>query len=163
MLGDASRGSGLVEVVNGSMHLQDALVEVPVGDNLSIKVLRGGHAFQAPSELFLSTTARAVFDTVREEYDLVVIDAPSVLQVAYAASLTVQSDATLVVVPHNSSVKMVEDLAERLNFLKAEISGYIYNRAPLRRELGLLSRAITDERRRPVTMTDGGPRSIELL
>jgi hypothetical protein len=68
-----------------------------------------------------------------------------------------------VVVPHNSGVKVVEDLAERLNFLKAEISGYIYNRAPLRRELGLLSRTVTDERRRPVTMADGESRVIQIL
>jgi Mrp family chromosome partitioning ATPase/capsular polysaccharide biosynthesis protein len=163
LLGDATRGLGLIEVANGTAPLRDALVKAPVGEGVSVDVLRGGHAYQAPSELFLSPGSRALFENLRQQYDLVVIDAPSVLHVAYAASLTVVADATLVVVPHNSGVKVVEDLAERLNFLKAEISGYIYNRAPLRRELGLLSRTVTDERRRPVTTADGESRVIQIL
>jgi len=74
-------------------------------------------------------------DDLYQRYDVILIDAPPLLQVAYASALLHVADAALVVVPHGVAIAEVEELADRLQFIGRPVIGYIYNRAPLRAEM----------------------------
>ena len=146
---DLDRRRGLLDVLDGTVELDDVVVPVALADNLSL--LTGGQAagYDWPDVL---STSRWPQLTVRlsSAYDLVVIDLPPYLQIAYAVPIVRATDGVVVVIPHKSPVSRAAELAERLRFVGVEALGYLYVKAPLRRELGLVSRLATDEDRRPV-------------
>ena len=75
------------------------------------------------------------FETVTEEYNLVVIDSPPLLHVAYASTLVRYVDRAVVVVIHGGNVARAKELADRLAFLETEVMGYVYSKAPLRDDM----------------------------
>lgn len=125
-------GPGLTELVYRGRQLADVVQVVDLSGGATIDLLsRGQEAVTAP-ELFGSPAVQDFFASVREEYDLVLIDAPPLLQVAYASTVVRLADRALVVVPHRGDVRAAKELAERLALLGTEAAGYVYNRAPLR-------------------------------
>jgi Mrp family chromosome partitioning ATPase/uncharacterized protein involved in exopolysaccharide biosynthesis len=97
-------------------------------------ISRGGAPITAP-EFFGSWRANAFFREIRAEYDIVLVDAPPLLQVAYTSSLVQLTDRAVVIVPHGSSVGRLEELAHRLQLMDAPSLGYVYTKAPLRLDL----------------------------
>ena len=71
---------------------------------------------------------------MQDYYDLVLIDAPSLLEVAYVSTLVGMVDKVLIVVAHDSSVLDVKELQDRLDLIGTPTAGYVYNFAPLRTE-----------------------------
>ena len=149
LLGGDDEGPGLIETVQGSTDLLQAVVQVDLPGGRRLDVLRGGRTGDGVGELLAGRRTRELLATLRGTYDLVLIDAPPLLQVAYAAGLVRAADAAVVVVPHDSPEGRLTDLGERLDFLQVPVLGYVYNKAPLRAELGQHSRLVTDFRRRP--------------
>jgi Mrp family chromosome partitioning ATPase len=84
-----------------------------------------------------SERAAALFAHLGEIYDLVLIDAPPVLQVAYATTLVRLADCALLVVSHGQDYHGAEDLKRSVDLIGTPVIGYVYNQAPLRRELAL--------------------------
>lgn len=64
-------GPGLVEVLTGEAALQDALVELPA---YHMAVLRAGHGYDRPAEMLGSAPMRRLLDTLRAQFDRIVID-----------------------------------------------------------------------------------------
>jgi Mrp family chromosome partitioning ATPase len=77
-------------------------------------------------------------------YDLVIIDGPPMLQVAYASSLAQLTDGILVVTTHHGRYSELVDLKGRLDLVGTPVLGYVYNRSPLRREMTLTEGSMTD-------------------
>jgi tyrosine-protein kinase Etk/Wzc len=92
---------------------------------------RGTAPVNAP-EFFRSGAVGTFLTDIGNEYDLVLIDCPPLLHVAYASLLAKYADATLVVIPHRSSTVTAEDVRNRLDLIDVHVAGYVYNRAPLR-------------------------------
>lgn len=95
-------------------------------------------------EFFRSPQVRQFFQTIGQAYDLVLIDTPPLLQVAYSSSLSSLADAAVVIIEHESQVRQTEDMMSRLDFVGAKVAGYIYNRAPLRREMTVVEGSLRD-------------------
>ena len=70
-------GPGLVEVLTGEASLQDALVDLP---EYHLTVLRAGHPYDRPAEMLGSAPMRRLVDTLRAQFDRIVIDsAPAIV------------------------------------------------------------------------------------
>lgn len=149
LLGDDHEQRGLIEVVSGRAELAAVVRHVPLQGSRQLDVLTGGSARDGSAGLLSEPRLQQLLTSCAVQYDLVLLDVPPVLQVAYAASLVRAADAAVVVVPHESPVDRLTDLAERLELLQVPALGYAYNRAPLRSELGQHSQLVTDDARRP--------------
>ncbi|NND14169.1 MAG: AAA family ATPase [Acidimicrobiia bacterium] len=135
LLGDVQPQYGITEVVAGHVTLDQAIQEVVVTDNRSLYVLWRGRQPVEASTFFRSEETQRFFQEVRDQFDLVLIDGPPLLQVAYASTLVRYVDGVAVIVPHNSRVGELEEVADRLHFIETPAIGYIYTKAPLRAEM----------------------------
>jgi Mrp family chromosome partitioning ATPase len=79
---------------------------------------------------------RDVFEAMRAEFDLIVIDTAPSTKVAYAGELVRHADGAIVVVPNGGKVGPVEEVAEQLAVLGVEPTGYVYNGVPYTEEKG---------------------------
>ena len=123
---------GLTELASGRVDVRAAITPVPVSEGVELHLLgRGLDRITAP-EFFGSRNFDGTIRDLSNTYDLIFIDGPPLLQVAYASTLSRLAAATVVVIPHGSSVRSGSELARRLHFLDANVIGYIYNQAPAR-------------------------------
>jgi len=148
LLHGQTEGPGLVDVLEGRISLAAAVVTLRLPGGATLDVLRGGSDSADAGRLLSSSRSQELLDALHGDYDEVLLDVPPVLQVAYAAALVRAADAVVAVIPHHATVARVEALVERLDVLEASVLGYLYNVAPLRRELGVHSRLVSDVRRR---------------
>ena len=136
LLGDLQPEFGITEVVAGTVRRSSTRCqEVVVTENRSLHVLWRGRQPVEASTFFRSDEAQQFFQDVRDQFDLVLIDGPPLLQVAYASTLVRYVDGVAVIVPHNSRVGELEEVADRLHFIETPAIGYIYTKAPLRAEM----------------------------
>lgn len=132
LMGDVPLQSGLTELVAGQMQLAAAIVEVEVSSGVTFDLLsRGVQPVIAP-DFFSSQQTRSVLAQLELVYDLVLIDGPPLMQVAYASNLVQMAGASVAVITHESPVRAAEELAGRLAFIDSPVLGYVYNRAPRR-------------------------------
>ena len=64
-------GPGLVDVLTGTATLEEALVEIP---EYHLSVLRAGRTYDRPAELLGSAPMRRLVDSLRTQFDRIVID-----------------------------------------------------------------------------------------
>jgi len=122
---------GLTTVLLGRLSLAEAIQTHSV-PNLS--VLTSGTIPPNPSELLQSEAMRDLLAQLREQFDVVLIDAPPLLPVTDAALLTSQSDGALVVVRHGKTTKdQLHHAIDRLGAVDAHAVGVVLNMVPPRR------------------------------
>jgi Mrp family chromosome partitioning ATPase len=132
LVGDFSMHPGLTELTAGKIDVQAAITPVPLADGVDLHLLgRGMDRVTAP-EFFGSRNLDGTIRDLAMSYDLIFIDGPPLLQVAYASTLSRLAGTTVVVIPHRASVRSGSELARRLHFLDTNVIGYIYNQAPPR-------------------------------
>jgi capsular exopolysaccharide synthesis family protein len=90
-----SNGRGLTEVLEGELAVEEAIVRPAVGN---VWVLPGGHITSRPAELLQSSAMAELLDTMRTEFDLVILDCPPVLGLSDCLALLPLVDAVLLVV-----------------------------------------------------------------
>lgn len=136
VMGDhPSSSPGLIEMVEDDVPFQSAVNLVTIEDGLSLDLLSRGSKPTVAINLLSQAEAGVVFRSARDTYDMVFVDAPPLLQVAYASTLANLVDALVVVVAHGTPVRELEELVNRLELIDTPVIGYLYNRSPLRREM----------------------------
>lgn len=135
LLGRVPSGPGLTELLSGRAQLSDVLSRLKVTDRSSVDLLSRGQESTVATEVFNDKGMDGLLSTVTEPYDLVLIDGPPMMQVAYASILALLADSILTVIPAYSDVEAALELDGRLRFMEIPILGYVYNKAPLRREM----------------------------
>jgi succinoglycan biosynthesis transport protein ExoP len=133
LLGDLAPRPGLTDLVDGSCTIDEAVIPVQLGDHTVISLLTCGTAPSGDNLSFPGVRSAQVLAELRARFDLVMVDTPPMLMAAYGVKLALDADLRLVVVRHNCSAADLEELEERLDFATADVVGYVYNRAPLRR------------------------------
>jgi Mrp family chromosome partitioning ATPase len=133
LTGSAPNDIGITEVVEAGVSLRSATYSLGPPGTLDL-LSRGSRPGTAPDFFSLPAT-RALIQRTGDEYDLVLIDGPPMLQVAYASTLARYVDRVVTVVPHRGSVSRIEDLAQRLQLIGTPLAGYVYNGAPLRPDM----------------------------
>jgi Mrp family chromosome partitioning ATPase len=124
---------GLTEVVRDGTRLEDAIIPINAGAGGSVGLLGRGQRDVAAPDLFSSPAAGSVFAELADRYDLVLIDLPPLLQVAYATAAVQKADHALVLVRHKSPIGYLQELRYRLDVVGVQALGYVYTNAPLRR------------------------------
>jgi Mrp family chromosome partitioning ATPase len=70
------------------------------------------------------------------QYDLVCVDVPPLVHVAYANTITRAVGSSVVVLRHGSRVSEAEEVKNRLALSDSSTLGYVYNMVPLRPDAG---------------------------
>jgi Mrp family chromosome partitioning ATPase len=127
--------AGLAEVATGEATLTDAIETLRVAHNRYVSVLTPGVEDVDGPTLARSERVRQLFKELRERFDLVVIDGPPLLQVAYASTLATMADSAICVVEHGSQMRELDEVAARLEVVETPVLGYLYSHAPLSRQM----------------------------
>ena len=88
-------GPGLSDVLTGRATLDDALVTL---EDQQITLLPAGTRRAHPAELLGTTAMRRTLETLRSQFDRVIIDAPAATPLADVGILTPLVDSVLLVV-----------------------------------------------------------------
>lgn len=132
LVGNIPPAAGITEVVETGTSLRHAIATVPIADGASLSLLSRGHRPVIAANFFRSAATRVFFEGIRGEFDLVLIDTPPLLHVAYTSVIARYADAALLLVNHGGAVSELEEVADRLEFIGTQAIGYLYNRSPLR-------------------------------
>ena len=117
---------GLTSVLRGERTLEQALQQVEGYDGLW--VLGAGAVPSNPAELLNGPGTRQLFATLRENFDLVLVDSPPVLPVTDALVLSAYADSTLLVVAAGQTRRnQLQRTAERFAQGKAPVVGIVLN------------------------------------
>lgn len=135
---------GITEAVDAPELLGRALQKISLRNGVTVSLLSRGRHPVVAIDFFRSAKTRAFLERVSDQFDRVFIDCPPMLQVAYASTLAGYADAALVVIEHGSTVADLDELTGRLRFIGTSVVGYIYNRAPLRREMTVTEGSMRD-------------------
>jgi protein-tyrosine kinase len=126
-------GPGLVDVLTGAATLNDALIEVP---EHHLTVLRAGRAYERPAEMLGSGPMRHLVDTLRSQFDRILIDsAPAI--VADPGAIAPLVDGLLLVVRASATTKPA--IARAISSLASpKLLGLVFNEsdAPLQAQYG---------------------------
>ena len=118
--------AGLTTVLLGEQSLTDVVQPVPGHDTLWL--LGSGRLPANPAELLSGPAARAMFATLRAEFDLVIIDSAPVLPVTDAALLSKDADGTLMVVASGQTKRIeLRRATEKLAQVNATVIGTLLN------------------------------------
>lgn len=121
---DASNERGLSDVLTGSAQLANSLQSL--NDIPNLRLLSAGTKVEQPASLLQSEIMGRLVASVRTEFDLVIFEAPPVLQVADAVDLARFCEgAILVVEPSRATRSGVVDSVEQLRRVGAEVVGTV--------------------------------------
>lgn len=127
-------GVGTTSVLIGKVHLRDALQRYADTD---LWVLSSGPIPPNPSELLQSNAMEKLIGELRDEFDIVILDAPPLLPVTDAALLAARADGALVVIRHGRTTKdQLTHALERIDAVDAKTIGVVVNLAPSRKKGG---------------------------
>jgi capsular exopolysaccharide synthesis family protein len=132
---EGPQAPGLSEVLRGAASLEDACRSVVVPDGSILHVLPSGRLPASPSGMMDSPQLRAFLASARDEYDLVLFDAPPVNLLTDAALLGLSTDGIIVVV--RTGVTDSGALAyavEQLSHVGATILGVVLNDIDFRKD-----------------------------
>ncbi|MBC7632004.1 polysaccharide biosynthesis tyrosine autokinase, partial [Aeromicrobium sp.] len=118
---------GVTTVLLGRLKFDEAIQSVvPRAD-----LLASGRTPPNPAELLQSVAMRKLIAEAREQYDVVLIDAPPLLPVTDASLLAANSDGAILVVRHNLTTRdQVADAVTRLQSVDARLLGTVVTMAP---------------------------------
>ena len=119
---------GLTTVLLGRMDLADA---IQTHAATGLDVLTSGNLPPNPAELLQSHAMGQLLKEVREDYDVVVIDAPPLLPVTDAALIAAQVDGAMVVVRQGKTSRdQLSHAMDRLEAVGARPLGIAMNMVP---------------------------------
>jgi capsular exopolysaccharide synthesis family protein len=119
---------GVTSVLVGKVKLADALQH---DDETSLSFLAAGPIPPNPAELLQSQAMTDLLGAVRDQFDVVLIDAPPLLPVTDAALLSVEADGAILVVSHAKVTRdQVAHAIDRLKQVDATLVGVVLNRVP---------------------------------
>ena len=102
----------------------------------TLSLLGPGTATRRRNDVFRAEQILATLDSISDEFDIVLIDVPPILQIAYADALVRSAGTVVVVVRHRSEAARLRHVGDRLELLGVRPVGYVYNFAPSRQEAG---------------------------
>lgn len=144
ILGEGPPLIGMTDVVAGGSSLAKAVVNVPQDSAGSLGLLSRGTAAVSAPDFFSAAATAKLFKQISTKYDLVLIDAPPLLRVAYATTLARLADRAMLVVAHGEDVHAVEELRDQMSLVGIPLIGYVYNLAPLRAEMTVSAGSMAD-------------------
>jgi capsular exopolysaccharide synthesis family protein len=116
---------GLTEVLTGNTAFEDAVYQTEIG---RLDILPCGAIPNNPTELLGSETLNDLLKEGLEEYDVVLIDSPGVLEVSDAKILAGKCDGVVLIVGEGKTVvSRIIEAKKDLEFAQATLMGIIVN------------------------------------
>jgi capsular exopolysaccharide synthesis family protein len=116
---------GTTSVLIGKVKLEDALQQF---QDTGLQVLACGPIPPNPSELLQSRAMEGLLVQLRDEFDVVLLDAPPLLPVTDAALLATQTDGAVIVVRYGKTTRdQLAHAVERLDTVDAKTLGLVLN------------------------------------
>ncbi len=131
-------GPGLVDVLTGDASLEDALIEIP---DYRLTVLRAGRTYERSAEMLGSAPMRRLMDTLRSEFDRIVIDSAPTTVTDPVAVLTLADSVILVVREGTTTKPAIAHAVSSLGTTK--LLGMVFNAST-----GAAAAALCDDRLR---------------
>ena len=120
---------GLLTILVGRAPLAECVQQHSSG----VDFLGTGPIPPNPAEVLETQAMRDLLGTIRDMYDVVIIDAPPMLPVADPAILAPMADGVLLVTRHGKTSKdFVRQTVERLDAVGSRVFGVVLNMAPRR-------------------------------
>jgi capsular exopolysaccharide synthesis family protein len=132
-------GPGLVDVLTGAASIEEAMIEIP---EHHLTVLRAGRPYERPAELIGSGPMRRLVDSLRTQFDRIVVDsAPTT--VADAGAVAPMSDGVLLVVRASSTTTPAISRAIATLTSSSKLLGLVFNEsgAPVQDQYAYAARA----------------------
>ncbi|MCP4112902.1 MAG: polysaccharide biosynthesis tyrosine autokinase [Desulfobacteraceae bacterium] len=141
----ASGSPGLAELLTGSMHedmdcksekpgQQDNINSFILNVNGNLCLLPAGNIPHTPDDLLDNEGVPFLISGLKNNFDLVIIDGPSILHSSDALILASHSDCTLLIVRAGlMSRQMVSSAAERLRTLRVNLLGAVLNQVDIKK------------------------------
>lgn len=125
------RSVGFTSALLGMVPLNDA---VQIHAETGLHVLASGPLPPNPAELLQTQAMARLVQTIRAQYDVVILDAPPVLPVTDAALLSSLADGAIVIVRHGTTRgETLSQCMKSLVAVEAECAGVVINGVPRRR------------------------------
>jgi len=118
---------GFTELLAGLTTLDEVRRRVGVGGEASLDLVIGGRSIDDPAGLFRSQAARSIMHTLRDRYDLVLMDVPPLLAVADGSALAGESDGLILIVERGTDARDLDIVRQRLGVLRTELLGVVYD------------------------------------
>ncbi|WP_249666169.1 polysaccharide biosynthesis tyrosine autokinase [Nocardioides faecalis] len=116
---------GVTTVLVGSIGWQDALINHA---SSGLDLLAAGAIPPNPAELIQSRAMGDLLESLRAQYDVVIVDAPPLLPVADAALLAASADGAILVARHGRTTRdQLSHAWERLDAVDAKVVGVVLN------------------------------------
>lgn len=120
-------GIGLTNLVRGEVKVDQVVQTWHPG---RLDVLPSGTRIPSPGELLASKSMGALLADLRQNYDLVVVDAPPLGATIDAAALAAHADATILVCRFKASRSRVESALATLRAANATVAGTVFTMVP---------------------------------
>ena len=118
--------AGLAEIVSGRAPIEKGLLTISTMPDLTI--LAAGAAISNPADLLASNRMGPLVNTLRSEFDFVVIDSPPVIPFADARLLSVFADIVIVVSRYRSTTRReIARCVQLLDEVGAPVIGAVLN------------------------------------
>jgi Mrp family chromosome partitioning ATPase len=118
---------GLTELLAGLASIDDIRRTVGVGGEATLDLVTGGRSVDDPAGLFRSQAARATLHTLRNRYQLVLVDVPPLLAVADGSALAGESDGVMMIVERGTDASDLDIVRQRLDVLRTDLIGVVYD------------------------------------
>lgn len=119
---------GFEQVLTGERSVSDCVEVSPLNQHLTV-LGSGPAATVRTTGAAYSKAVEGLFGKAKASFDLVLIDSPALLRVADATEIVDNSDAAIIVIGSDESVRDHITMVERLNLVESEVVGYIYRGA----------------------------------
>ena len=127
---DLDGAVGLTSVLVGTAQLEDA---IQVHEASGLNFLASGPKPPNPTEILQSRVTHDLLKRLRDDYDMVIVDAPPLLPVADAAVIATATDGAIVVARHGKTTRdQLREGVTRLENVGARVFGVVINMIPRR-------------------------------
>lgn len=117
---------GLADILTGEIEFHKAIQPTRFS---GVHVITSGPVLANPFDLIDTAQMRTLLRSLRQEFDMVLLDAPAFLAVTDATSLAIMADSVLLVVRRGLATQQtLQTTCEQLRQHKAKLSGVIVNR-----------------------------------
>jgi Mrp family chromosome partitioning ATPase len=130
LLGSTGRGErGLTDLADGDLGWDVVAHPLLLRDDVMLPFVPSGADATNLAGLFRRRGMAEAMASLRESYDLVVIDCPALLAVADVATLAAHADGIVLVVSRGTPLRSLEAVSQRLELVPAPLVGYVFTRA----------------------------------
>jgi polysaccharide biosynthesis transport protein len=116
---------GFASVLEGEIHAKEAIIETEVP---GLFFMPCGPKPSNPAELLTSNRLGEVFDILREQFDLIIIDTPPMLAVTDPSAVAARVDGVILTIRIKKNVKLSADRSKGvLDAVHANVLGVVVN------------------------------------